>query len=106
MGGGVGANSKDRNRHGFLEVSVAPLGVADSLKKLKCFEQKIHKKISMYTESHCNENPIYVFPEKELGGLSPNFHIHVSVMIYIFRGTVHIFSSNRIGRLICGNMYK
>ncbi len=28
---------------------------------------------------HCNENLIYVFPEKELGGLSPNFHIHVSV---------------------------
>jgi hypothetical protein len=28
---------------------------------------------------HCNENSIYVFPEKELRGLSPNFHIHVSV---------------------------
>ncbi len=25
---------------------------------------------------HSNENPIYVFPEKELRGLSPNFHIH------------------------------
>jgi hypothetical protein len=43
-GGGVGANSKDRNRHGFLEVSVAPLGVANSFKKLKCFEQNIYKK--------------------------------------------------------------
>ncbi len=33
-----------------------------------------------WTEStHCNENPIYVFPEKRLRGLSPNFHIHVSV---------------------------
>jgi hypothetical protein len=28
---------------------------------------------------YCNKNPIYVFPEKELCGLSPNFHIHVSV---------------------------
>ncbi len=28
---------------------------------------------------HCNENPIYVFLEEELGGHSPNFHIHVSV---------------------------
>jgi len=29
---------------------------------------------------HCKENPIYVFPEKELRGLSQNFHhIHVSV---------------------------
>ncbi len=26
-----------------------------------------------------NENPIYVFPEKELSGLSPYFHIYVSV---------------------------
>jgi hypothetical protein len=27
----------------------------------------------------CKENPIYVLPEKKLRGLSPNFHIHVSV---------------------------
>ncbi len=27
---------------------------------------------------HCNENPIFVFPEKELRDLSPNFHIHSS----------------------------
>jgi hypothetical protein len=32
---------------------------------------------------HCNENPIYVFPEKELSGLSSNFHMDVSVAIYI-----------------------
>jgi hypothetical protein len=36
--------------------------------------------------THCNENPIYVFPEKELRGLSPYFHIHVSVSdLYIPR---------------------
>ena len=28
---------------------------------------------------HCKENPIYVFPERKLCGLVPNFHIHVSV---------------------------
>jgi len=40
----------------------------------------------------CNENPIYVFPEKELCGLSPNFHIHVSVNdLYIPRIGPHIF---------------
>jgi hypothetical protein len=34
----------------------------------------------------------YVFPEKELGGLSPNFHIHVSVSdLYIPRIGLHIF---------------
>ncbi len=41
---------------------------------------------------HCNENPIYVFPEKELRGLSPNFHIHTSVSdLYIPRIGPHIF---------------
>jgi hypothetical protein len=31
-------------------------------------------------KSHCNKNPIYVFPEKELRcGLSPSSYIHVSV---------------------------
>ncbi len=29
--------------------------------------------------THCKEISIYVFPEKELRGLSPNVHIHVSV---------------------------
>jgi hypothetical protein len=28
---------------------------------------------------YTKENPIYVFPDKKLRGLSPNFHIHVSV---------------------------
>ncbi len=41
---------------------------------------------------HCNENPIYVFPEKELRGLSPNFRINVSVSdLYIPRISPHIF---------------
>jgi hypothetical protein len=35
---------------------------------------------------YCHQNPIYVFPEKELRSLSPNFHIHVSVSdLYIPR---------------------
>jgi hypothetical protein len=29
--------------------------------------------------AHCKENPIYVFLLWVLRGLSPNFHIHVSV---------------------------
>ncbi len=41
---------------------------------------------------HCNENPIYVFPEKELRGLSANFHIYVSLIdLYIPRIGPHIF---------------
>ncbi len=33
----------------------------------------------LYLLIHCNENPIYKFPEKELCRLSLNFHIHVAV---------------------------
>ncbi len=33
----------------------------------------------MLLQTHSNENLIYEFPEKELRGLSPNFHIYVSV---------------------------
>ncbi len=32
-----------------------------------------------HRQAHCNENPVYVFPEKKLGGLIPGFHIRVSV---------------------------
>jgi hypothetical protein len=39
----------------------------------------------------CKENPIYVFPKKELGGLSPNVHIHVSVRDLFRRIGPHIF---------------
>ncbi len=41
---------------------------------------------------HCNENPVYVFIFWELGGLSPHFHIHVSVsVLHIPRISPHIF---------------
>jgi hypothetical protein len=43
-------------------------------------------------ELHFIENPIYLFPEKELRGLSPNFHIHVSESdLYISRIGPRIF---------------
>jgi hypothetical protein len=35
--------------------------------------------LTPYLTYHCKEIPIYVFPEKEMRGPSPNFHIHVSV---------------------------
>ncbi len=67
-----------------------------SLCKISTLKQKFMKA----TTIHCNENPIYVFPEKELRGLSSNFHIHVPVNIYIFPEPVHIFSCSRLGRPI------
>jgi hypothetical protein len=46
---------------------------------------------------HCNENTIYVFPEKELCDLSPNFHIHVSVSdLNIPRIGPHIFLQQNV----------
>jgi hypothetical protein len=38
-----------------------------------------NRRPSLYFPPHCKEISIYVFPEKELRGLRPNFHIHVSV---------------------------
>jgi hypothetical protein len=57
----------------------------------------------MYNTQHCNKNPIYVFPEKELHSLSPNFHIHVSDLYIPMID--HILSCSRIGIPIVG-IYK
>ncbi len=47
--------------------------------------------VRLRNELHCNENLIYVFLFWELRGLSPNFHIHVSVSdLYILRIGPHI----------------
>ncbi len=46
---------------------------------------------------HCNENPNIVFLFWKLRGLSPNFHIHVSVIdLYIPRiGPTYFLQKNR-----------
>ncbi len=54
---------------------------------------------------HCNVNPIYVFPEKELCGLIPNFRMHVSVSgLYIPRMGPHIFLCNKNTQTERGNI--
>jgi hypothetical protein len=61
----------------------------------------------MFISMHCNENSIYVFPEKkELRGLSPNFHIHPSVsdLYTIFPGSAHIFPAAEYRQTDCGNI--
>ncbi len=58
------------------------------------------KRLKFSCFAHCNENPTYVFLFWEWRGLSPNFHIHVSVRdLYSPRIGLHI-SSSRIGRPI------
>jgi hypothetical protein len=46
------------------------------------------------------KNPIYIFLFWELRGLSPNFHIHVSVSdLYMYSEVCpHIFASRQIDR--------
>ncbi len=39
--------------------------------------QCVHR--AYLSRPHCNKIWIYIFTEKKLRGLSPNFHIHVSV---------------------------
>ncbi len=53
---------------------------------------------------HCNENPIYVFPEMELRGLSRTLHIQVSVTdLYIPKIGPHIFLQQK-RQIECGNI--
>ncbi len=55
--------------------------VSASHKELNLHAQRILLCISdsFHCSTHCKENTIYVFPEKKLRDLSPNFRIHVSV---------------------------
>jgi hypothetical protein len=68
---------------------------------------KLHLWISLFFLAtlevmHCNGYSVYVFLFWELRGLSPNFHIHVSVSdLYILSIGPHI-SSCRKGRPIVG----
>jgi hypothetical protein len=59
-------------------------------------------------KTHNTENSQQIFPEKELRGLSTNFHIHVSVSdlhIPMQAGSVFLFCCRKICGLILG-IYK
>ncbi len=53
---------------------------------------------------NCEEYPLYVLPEKELRGLSPNFHIHASASDLCIRNRRigPYFPASKIGRAILG----
>ncbi len=56
---------------------------------------------------NCNKNPIFVYPEKELSSV-PNSTFNIFVceqFMYIFPGSLYIFSCCRIGRSMVG-IYK
>jgi hypothetical protein len=63
---------------------------ADQLEAVVAYVNKMD--VASRNVDHYKENPIYVFLFWELRGLSPNFHVQVSVSdIYsIFPGSVHI----------------
>ncbi len=50
-----------------------------------------NRSIGLINWTHCNGNSVYIFLFWELRGLSPSFHIHVSVSDLYFPGSVHIF---------------
>jgi hypothetical protein len=70
--------------------------------KLNFWTRKIILNSTVRSTAHSTENPIYVIPEKELRGTSPNSYIHVSVsyLQHIFPGSVHIFGCSKIDRPI------
>jgi hypothetical protein len=66
------------------------------------------RKFGIRSGAHCKEILfMYVLPEKKLRGLSPNFHIHVSVSDLYFPtiGPPTVFSCSRLGRPIAGILY-
>jgi hypothetical protein len=68
-----------------------PCDILTHLHPLLCLRKIPHFRPNC-SLTHCNKNPNYVFLLWELRGLSPNFHIHLSVSdLYIFQGSVHIF---------------
>ncbi len=77
-----------------------PFGGESSL-CLHCWEQEPLPPYPYPHRKHCKENPIYVFLFWELRGLSPNFHIHVSVSDLYIRST-YFLQQNR--QTDCGNI--
>ncbi len=61
--------------------------------------------LAVSRQVHCNENPIYVFLFWLLRGLSPNFHIHVSVSdLYIPRISSYTYFLQQNRQIDRGNI--
>jgi hypothetical protein len=62
-----------------------------NLHKPNCPTKTVRHNFGSYCTVHCNGNSVYIFLSWELRGLSPNFHIHVSVSdLYIPRIGPHM----------------
>jgi hypothetical protein len=78
-------------QHGLREPKNQRINLISVLLSLAAGEG-LRTLISSVKEGAYTATKIHVFPEKELRGLSPNFHIHVSVSdLCIPRISPHIF---------------
>jgi hypothetical protein len=99
-GGGWGGQSHPFFGHGeqIFRVFNTDIGTV--------FISKLHIFLAEARALQCKEITIYVFPEKELRGLSSNFLIHVSVSDLYIPTIGQLFPCSRIGRPIVGILYK
>jgi hypothetical protein len=72
--------------------------IPDILSKLPTKGKKRRSLVSRYTlQRHTTENSKQIFPEKELHGISPNFHTYVSVSdLYISMIGLPIFAAGNM----------
>jgi hypothetical protein len=99
-------STKEKGRYAVAVEDIAPgktslCGLFMSLYFLSTLEGVLFQNMTTL-QRHNTENSKHIFPEKELRGLSPNFHIRVSVSAsYIPRIGPHIFLQQKADR--CAN---
>ncbi len=91
----IGAEDAQFSKKEYIDgIFVAVHKIKNRRRSLNCHHGlSVYHFIIQYTLQRLNaENLKQIFPEKEYRGLSPNFHIHVSVSeLYIFPRWVCLF---------------
>ncbi len=84
-----------------------PAPLATILNTVQCFSRRNFWAVHVVSTClpHCEENPIYVFPEKKLRGLIPNFYIHLSVSDLYTPLSFHLFPFRQVSRRIAADIW-